>query len=293
LFNKKVISCFVTATLFSVIPAFAMGAENHVNKTVRVPHVQKESFGEARVDKGKSASHNYTIAVDIPNKAPVGQDLLFSITTLDNGKPVPNQKIHIHFEQHESQNISVITDFTDTTSPDGTDYVFITGYMAETVHIQIAWYAPNKKTIKKDIPIVFYEEKTTPTPIPSDDQIVTQVPIKVFDNAIYFDAHDPKTNHHIKFQLDTGAYESLINPDDAKAMHLPKLDTVEIQGVGGVSKAYESKMDIAIGGVTFHNVPCIIDPDYQDTSLFGYNFFNDNNYDVLISLKHYTMTILK
>lgn len=131
------------------------------------------------------------------------------------------------------------------------------------------------------------------TPIPSDDHVVAQVPIKVLDNVILFDAQEPKTRYHIEFQLDTGAYEPLINPADAQAMHLPNLGPIEIQGVTGTSQAYMSEMSVTIGGVTFRNIPCIVDPDFQDTSLFGYSFFSDNNYDLLVSLKYHTMTVLK
>ena len=77
--------------------------------------------------------------------------------------------------------------------------------------------------------------------------------------------------------LDTGAFELTFNGTVAKSLGLPNLGPLQIGGVGGAAQAYRSRCNVQIGNRTFHNVPCIVDPSFTDTGLFGLRFFIDNH----------------
>jgi hypothetical protein len=119
-------------------------------------------------------------------------------------------------------------------------------------------------------------------PLPPEN-VVAQTPIQVQDNAVYFDAQ--VNGADTTFQLDTGAYEIYIPEDLAISLGLTEQDPVAVGGIGGAVEGYDSVIpSLTIGGVTFHNVPCVIGPTGSvDTPLFGYEFFADNGYDLLIS----------
>lgn len=97
----------------------------------------------------------------------------------------------------------------------------------------------------------------------------------------------------VLLQLDTGAFEPLITKSLADALNLPNLGDIQVEGVGGEDDAYVSKITLSIGGTEFPDIPCIVDPSYSGVPLFGYGFFQDNGYDLLVSQKDSTLTILK
>jgi len=85
----------------------------------------------------------------------------------------------------------------------------------------------------------------------------------------------------------------LVTKQIANMLHLPNLGDVPLEGVGGQDEGYMSQISFSLGGVEFDNVPCFVDNNYEGTPLFGYKFFVDNGYDLLVSQKHNTLTILK
>lgn len=128
------------------------------------------------------------------------------------------------------------------------------------------------------------------TLVAGSTQVVASVPISFTNNAVFFNAEVGTTP--VQFQLDTGAYETVISQSYASQLNLPNLGNVTIFGVGGQAQAYNSDVTLNIGGVQFANVPCIVDSSYTGAPLFGYNFFDQNNYDLLVSHRTSTMSIL-
>lgn len=94
------------------------------------------------------------------------------------------------------------------------------------------------------------------------------------------------------FQLDTGAQEPLINAQMARELGLPHLGSTAVEGVTGQNAAYDSQITLTMGGHTFVDVPCVVDPGYSGTSLLGYNFFVSRGYDLLVSQSQGSLTLL-
>lgn len=121
--------------------------------------------------------------------------------------------------------------------------------------------------------------------------VIADTPMLLLGDAIYFGAKDGSA--YGNFQLDTGAYEPLINPETAALWDLPNLSPAPIYGVGGaVSNAYNSMIpSLTIGNSTFINIPCVVDPAWQRPSLFGYKFFVDNQYGLYVDPNNFTIDI--
>ncbi|WEG11020.1 retropepsin-like aspartic protease [Pullulanibacillus sp. KACC 23026] len=113
---------------------------------------------------------------------------------------------------------------------------------------------------------------------------------KVRDDAFYFtlNANGRRVNNMI---LDTGAFELTFNEQVASALRLPNLGAIQIGGVGGTVQAYQSVCTIQIGNETYSNVPCIVDPEFQEPGLFGLRFFVDNQLSLELNPNLETLTI--
>ncbi|MDQ0201666.1 putative aspartyl protease [Neobacillus ginsengisoli] len=92
--------------------------------------------------------------------------------------------------------------------------------------------------------------------------------------------------------LDTGAFELTFNGDVANALGLPNLGAIQIGGIGGTTQAYQSVCNLQIGDQMYSDVPCIVDPDFQDAGLFGLRFFVDNQLALQLDPNSQTLTIL-
>lgn len=100
---------------------------------------------------------------------------------------------------------------------------------------------------------------------------------RIQDDTFYF---APIINGSRVFNmiLDTGAFELTFSKRVADRLGLPNLGSVQIGGIGGSVQAYLSQCNITIRGFVFENVPCIVDPSFQDgAGLFGLRFFVDND----------------
>ena len=76
--------------------------------------------------------------------------------------------------------------------------------------------------------------------------------------------------------LDTGAFEMLVTKDAADQLQLPNDGELSVSGVTGSSKSYKSHVTIAFDSShTYQSVPCVVDPSYTGTPLFGFRFFID------------------
>lgn len=121
--------------------------------------------------------------------------------------------------------------------------------------------------------------------------VVTTVPMQTFSNEALFSAKS--AGDPILFQLDTGAFEPLLNKRTAALLNLPHLTSVQVAGIGGNDNAYMSRITLSIGGVVFQDVPCVVDTSYRGNNLFGYGFFSDNQYNLYASQTSDTLTILE
>ncbi|QSO46343.1 retropepsin-like aspartic protease [Alicyclobacillus mengziensis] len=92
--------------------------------------------------------------------------------------------------------------------------------------------------------------------------------------------------------MDTGAFELTFNASVANALGLPNLGAIQIGGVGGSASAYQSVCNLNIGGQTYSNVPCIVDPSFTDAGLFGLRFFVDNQLALLLDPVNQQLLIL-
>ena len=93
------------------------------------------------------------------------------------------------------------------------------------------------------------------------------------------------------FILDTGAFELTLSDATASALGLPNLGTLTIQGVTGSASAYQSEVDVQIGGQTYAHVACIVDPSLGNTQLFGLRFFIDKQLQLALNPAAQTLTI--
>jgi hypothetical protein len=236
--------------------------------------------------------HNYHILIGTQDGV-VGSPTPFEVLVADGDQWVPNQTIQVtlsgtsYASGYANVNpISVVTD------QNGSWVGGINDTTAEKVQVVVTWTDPNGHVQTQSANITFTNKGDTQTPVPPDDTVVATVPLTTtFSNALLFNAQ--AGGNDILFQLDTGAYEPLVTKQVADLLHLPNLGSTQIQGVGGNDQVYNSQITLTIGGVEFKNIPCIVDDSYTGPSLFGYGFFADRGYDVLVSQKHNTMTILK
>ena len=92
--------------------------------------------------------------------------------------------------------------------------------------------------------------------------------------------------------MDTGAFELTFNGNVANQLGLPNLGTIQIGGVGGSASAYQSVCNLNIGGQTYSNVPCIVDPSFSGAGLFGLRFFVDNQLALALDTVNQVLLIL-
>jgi hypothetical protein len=85
----------------------------------------------------------------------------------------------------------------------------------------------------------------------------------------------------------------MFTTDAAKALGLANEGALSVQGVGGSASAYYSHATFTLNGIGFGNVPCVVEDAFQGYPLFGYRFFVDNGYDLLVSQKHNQIVITK
>ncbi len=93
------------------------------------------------------------------------------------------------------------------------------------------------------------------------------------------------------FILDTGAFELTLSEHTAATLGLPNLGTLTIQGVTGTATAYQSEVDLQIGGQTYAHVACIVDPSLGGTQLFGLRFFIDSQLQLTLNPAAQTLVI--
>lgn len=255
--------------------------------------------------------HDYTVSIFTQNGIAGTPDGV-AVFVSDGSESVPNQTIKLTFDgtsyasNHTGQ--STITVKTDST---GAWYGAINDTTAETVHPTAEWTDPSGHLDSNSQTITFASAAPVTPIVPPGSTVVATVPMSIFQNAILFNAQavalagtqtgsqtgsqsgTQAGTEDILFQLDTGAYEPLITKEVAQELNLPNLGSDAVQGVGGVNSAYDSQITLTIGGHTFNNIPCIVDDSYMGPSLFGYSFFTDAGYDLLVSQKTNTIEILK
>lgn len=236
-------------------------------------------------------THDYQVGFAAPDGT-VGSPDVFEIAVADGDNFIPNQTVQITFNGSSyASGYKGQTTISVTTGSDGTWTGAINDTVAETVGPVVSWTDPNGAVHSHQVPITFASSTATQPVVPSDDNVVATVPLTTFQNGLFFNAQGG--GQDILFQLDTGAYEPLVTKQVAQLLNLPNLGSTQVQGIGGQDTAYNSQMTLSIGGQQFTNIPCIVDDSYNGPSLFGYGFFGDNGYDLLVSQKHNTITILK
>jgi hypothetical protein len=236
--------------------------------------------------------HQYHILIGTQDGV-VGRPAPFEVLAADGDQWVPHQSIQVRLSGRSYvSGYSHVNPISVVTDKDGLWVGGMNDTTAEKVQAVVTWTDPSGHVQTRTENITFASASSTQTPVPSDDTVVATVPLTpTFDNALLFNAQ--AGGNDILFQLDTGAYEPLVTQQVAELLHLPNLGSTQVQGVGGQDEAYNSEITLSIGGVEFNNVPCIVDKNFTGPSLFGYGFFADNGYDLLVSQKHDTMTILK
>ena len=238
-----------------------------------------------------AVKHDYHVEMLAENGS-VGSPDALEVFVLDGNNLVPHQRVQVTLNGSSylsgyGQNESVAV----TTDRNGTWLGGLNDSVPETVSPTVQWLDPNGKTETKTASVTFKTAGSSSPSVPPGDTVVASVPITTFQNAILFNAKG--AGQSILFQLDTGAYVPLITKQAAKVLQLPNLGNTVIQGVGGQDEAYLSRMTLTVGGHPFNNIPCIVDNNYSGPSLFGYGFFTKYGYDLLISQKNGTMTILQ
>lgn len=102
----------------------------------------------------------------------------------------------------------------------------------------------------------------------------------------------PAGSGDVAFVLDTGAFELLLTQSDADALGLPNLGPLQVAGVGGSSSAYQSQVSLSIGGSAFSNVPCVVDPTFNQ-NLFGARLLIDQGLAILVDPVASTLTFFQ
>lgn len=121
--------------------------------------------------------------------------------------------------------------------------------------------------------------------------VVTTIQGSVVNDAFYFTL-GVNGNDVPNMIMDTGAFELTFNGQLADALGLPNLGAIQIGGVGGTVQAYQSVCDLQIGDQLYQSVPCIVDPNFSDSGLFGLRFFIDNQLALQLDPNNQTLTIL-
>lgn len=236
-------------------------------------------------------THNYHVVIATQNGT-VGRPNAMEIATIDGGNVVPHQTVQLRVNGNSFvSGYSGKQSFTITTDENGLWIGALNDVTPQSVSLTATWIDPSGKVHTGATPIAFSSAAPTATSIPSGDTAVATVPMTTFQNAILFNAQ--AAGQTILFQLDTGAYEPMITKHVADLLHLPNLGQMTIQGVAGQGTAYQSEISLTIGGKQFNNVPCLVDDNYSGPSLFGYGFFANGGYDLLVSQKDHTISILK
>lgn len=235
-----------------------------------------------------AADQDYQLKLVYDPQAFAGNWDMVRIYTLDGNRPAPGQAFDMKIYYGGTNGAP--DEIIDKTSQDGAYEWGFNEVKPTSDSIVLTWTDPEGIKHVGTATVTFVSQTPSSTPIPPDDHLVAQTAISVINDEVLFDAQVNGVD--MTFQLDTGAMMPLISANDAKKLNLPNLGTIEVAGVGGTNQAYLSQMNVTIGGVTFENVPCIVDPSYQYNSLFGYSFFADHQYDLLVSLKHHTLSIL-
>ncbi|SIT09880.1 retropepsin-like aspartic protease [Alicyclobacillus vulcanalis] len=252
----------------------------------------------------RPVKHDYSLLIQA-SQATAGSVALITVTTLDGDNPVPGQTISVSttgFSQLEpSTGASSIQAATDGT---GTWQGGIADNTAETVYVTVSWKTPSGTTVRQTLSVPFQPAKASApqnaasngtaqnaAPNIGAETVVAATPVTFSQNAVFFQASSG--NHIATFQLDTGAFETLIGQQLASQLNLPNLGTIEVGGIGGTDEAYLSKITLQIGNHVFPDVPCIVDPSWTGIPLLGYEFFQQNGYDLLVSQSQGMMYILK
>ena len=238
--------------------------------------------------------HNYSLLIQA-SQAVAGGVAVLTVVTLDGDNSVPGQSISVSttgFSQLEpSTGASALKVSTDGT---GTWQGGITDSTAETVYVTVSWKTPAGNVVRQSLPIQFQPEKPAgqaAVPTLGSESVIVSTPVTFYQNGVFLQASSG--NDLITFQLDTGAFETLIGQSLASELHLPNLGSVEVGGIGGTDQAYLSKVTLKIGDRVFPDVPCIVDPSSTGIPLLGYEFFQQNGYDLLVSQSQSTLYILK
>lgn len=107
---------------------------------------------------------------------------------------------------------------------------------------------------------------------------------KVANDGFYFDVPVSGASNGTTMHLDTGAFEMLLTKTVADALKLPNDGPLNVSGVTGSSNAYKSHVTLDFGsGQVYKDVPCVVDPSFTGTSLFGFRFFIDNQLAVQVN----------
>ncbi|MDI9260837.1 retroviral-like aspartic protease family protein [Alicyclobacillus sendaiensis] len=254
----------------------------------------------------KPVKHDYQLLLQV-SQATAGGVAVLTVMTLDGDNPVPGQPISISatgFSQLEpSSSASSLRVRTDGT---GTWEGGIADNVAETVYVTASWTTPEGSVVRQVLPVPFQSQKGTAAnaastaagtsgnsslPSLANERLIATAPVTFYQNGVFLQASSG--NEDITFQLDTGAYQTLLGANLAAQLHLPNLGSIEVGGIGGTDEAYMSKMTLSIGGHVFPDVPCIVDPSWTGTPLLGYGFFQQNGYDLLISQTQSALYIMK
>lgn len=265
--------------------------------------------------------HAYQIYLEANNApasssaAQAGRPAPLLVVLLDGSNPVPDQPVTIQLSGDgtfsDYQNKSDIHVYS---SANGYDVYGVNDMDAQTVQATVTWRDPSGTTETATQGIVFSAAPATASassavvPAPSSssstesspststaastafgERVVTSVPITVYQDMILFNV--ASGGYQEMFQLDTGAQEPLINAQMASELDLPHLGSTAVEGVTGQNAAYDSQITLTLGGHTFVDVPCVVDPGYSGTSLLGYNFFVSRGYDLLVSQSQGILTL--
>lgn len=282
--------------LFSLTGKMVQGVvyrgDTYLPWNVTAPKVNAKHLRGGGFDFTQTAvKHDYQVYV-FTQDGTVGTPDALQVYVADGNQLVPQQTVQISFDGNSyASNFNGKHTITVTTDPYGTWYGAIDDTSAETVHPVVTWTDPNGQIQTATQPVVFAAATASTSLVPAGSTIVATVPVTTFQNAVLFNAQSQGTD--ILFQLDTGSYEPLVTRQVAQLLNLPNLGSSAIQGIGGQDQAYNSQITLSIGGHEFQNIPCIVDNYYYGPSLFGYSFFSDHGYGLLIAPKNTSMTILQ
>jgi hypothetical protein len=240
----------------------------------------------------KLVAHNYQLVIDQPPTGVCGQYVTIKIATMDNGEPLPNQTLDKVVSSAPGDGTGTALDAP--TGPDGVYYAQIMETAPKVSTVTATWTDPDKKVHIVSGHTAFAAPVMTTPVLPSDCELVAAVPVTFARDAVLF-TMQTLDGKDIPMQLDTGAFELMFDKSAADALGLKDPGgnaDIQIQGVTGSSPAYMTTATFIIGGVTFTDVQCVVDPSAQGC-LFGYRQFQDNHYDLMVSQKHNCFVIMR